>query len=238
MSAVRTLSDLAATALTFFKIGLGSTAVRLKNASAILRIRNAADSADLPIVASKVSASGDDMELNEDAAASGADWKMTLRRPSSGMSEARVFVFPAGNPSVGQELYVASYSGGVATLDYRTGTGGADQPATDTTTLAFGDSSPVALFTKQANALVKLITVIIDTPFNGTAPTLSIGIVGTTSKYAATSQIDLTAAAGSVFEIAPEVAATVGTEALIATYAPDSSSAGSARILIDTVVPS
>lgn len=234
MSALRTISDLVGTAVSYFKIGLGSTAVRLKNAAGVLRVRNDGDSADLPIVASKVSASGDSMELNEDAAGSGDDWKYTLARPASGMTAAVTLTLPINDGSPSQAIV----TDGSGNLSFVTLGGAADQAATDTTTLAFGDSSPVAMFTKQANALVKLIRVIIDTPFNGTAPTLSIGIVGTTSKYAATSEIDLKAAAGSIFEICPEDAATVGTEALIATYNADSSSAGSARILVDTVVPS
>ena len=231
--ALRFLSDLAGTMLSYFKI----STLRLKNDSNVLRVRNAGDSSDLPLIASLLSATGEDIELNQDAAGSGADWKMTLRRPSSGMTEARVITLPSGNPSVGQAVRVATYAGGVVGLDYVTLAGAADQAATDTTTLAFGDSSPVSMFTKQANALVQIIRVIIDTPFNGT-PTMSIGIAGTTSKYSATSEVDLTAAAGSIFEIVPEDVATGGTEALIITYAAGGASAGSARVLVTTVVPS
>ena len=67
-----------------------------------------------------------------------------------------------------QLLRVASYSGGLVTLEYASASEGATNVVLmDTTTLAFGSSSPLAMFTKPANALVERVKVIIDTPFNG-----------------------------------------------------------------------
>ena len=81
----RTPGDLRGTGLAAFLIdAIASTAVRLKNVAGVLRFRNKADDADVAIVASKLSASGDVIELNEDAASSGADWPYTLQRPSTG----------------------------------------------------------------------------------------------------------------------------------------------------------
>ena len=188
-------------------------------------------------IGSVVGASGNDIEFNESAAGSGADWKYTLRRPSTGMGEARVVVLPAGNPAIGQALQVASYSGGVVTLDYLTVAAGNDKTVVDTTSLAFGTTSPLSMFTLPANAVVMMVKVIIDTSFNNT-PSLSVGVAGTTSKYLGTGDVDLTASAGTVFEIAPGLPANGSTEALIATYSAGGASAGAARILVEYVIPS
>jgi hypothetical protein len=219
---------------TIFQIGIGG--LNLKFSGGKLRLRNAADSADAEFVASQLSASGDDIVLNEDAAGSGAGRTFTLRRPSSGMSEARVIVLPSGNPAVGQALQVASYASGVVTLDYLTVAAGNDKVITDTTSLAFGDTSPKTMFTLPANAVVHLVKVIVDTAFNGTAPTLSIGVSGTTSKYMAATENDLKTT--GVYEVDPGLTADGTTNAIIATYSADSSSAGAARIEVSYSIPS
>jgi len=240
--ALQWLSNLVGTMQAYFRIG--ASGPRLKNNSGVLDIRNADDSAyasarmdDLTAedtTLNTLDVKDNDLDLNSDAAGSGADWKYTLRVPSSGMTAAVVLTLPINDGSSGQVLE----TDGSGVLSWVTKAGGANQAKTDVTNLAFGDSSPVTMFTKEAGSKVKEIRVYIDTPFNGTAPTVSIGVVGTTSKYAATTEIDLKAAAGSVFVITPEDAVEGGTEALIATYSADSSSAGAARIEVDTVVPS
>ena len=231
--------DLLGTTGQFFRVGLSGP--RLKNESGALHVRNAADAAFADMVvatlqAAGINITGNDLVLNSDGA-SGADRTMTLRRPSTGMSVNLVIQLPAGDPAPGQAMTVTSFAGGVIVLDWATVAGGTDKVVTDTTTLAFGATSPLALFTLPANAVVKSVKVIVDTAFNGT-PTVSIGISGTTSKYMGSGQVDLTAAAGTVFEVDPGLAAVGSTEALIATYAAGSASAGSARILGDYVIPS
>ena len=183
-----------------------------------------------------LSLTGNDLVLNSDGA-SGADRTMTLRRPSTGMSQNLIIVLPAGDPSPGQALTVASAAGGTITLEWTTVAGGSDKVVCDTTSLAFGAGATVAMFTLPANAVVKKVQVIIDTAFNGT-PSLSIGISGTASKYMGSGQVDLTAAAGTIFEVDPGLTANGSTEDLIATYAAGSASAGAARILVDYVIPS
>lgn len=223
------------TTLTKFQLGIGGPF--LKAVSSKVRARNAADNADAELVGSILAASGDDLVINEDAAGSGADWKMTFRRPGSGMSEHRTVVLPSGNPAVGQVLQVASYAGGVVTLDYLTVAAGSDKTVCDTTSLAHNTSSPLTLFTLPANAVITLIQIIIDTAFDG-APTVTIGVTGTTSKYAGATDSDLTAQAGTVFEIVPGQTANGATENLIATYSAASATVGAARILIYYVIPS
>lgn len=227
------LSDLAGTALNFFQIGIGAAALRLKAVSGKIRARNPGDTADVPLVGSVLAASGDDIQLNEDAAGSGADWLYTLRRPSSGMSGPVVLTLPPDNGSPSQVLS----TDGSGVLSWITVAGGNDKPVVDTTTLAFGASSPLAMFTLPANAVVRKVSVVIDTAFNG-APSLSVGITGQTSKYLGSTQVDLTAAAGTVFEVDPGVAPSGSPENLIATYAAGGATQGSARILVEYVIPS
>jgi len=228
--------DLLGTLNNKFQLGLGGP--QLKNNSGVIEGRNAADSAYATIRALLFQTYGDDFELNAGAAGSGADWKFTLRRPSTGMAHALTVVFPSGDPAPGQALTVASFTSNVITLQWTTIAAGTDKVVTDTTSLAFGSTSPVSMFTLPANAVVERVRVIIDTAFNGTAPTMSVGISGTTSKYLASTQVDLKAAATTVFEVTPGIAASGSSEALIITYAADSSSAGAARVEVDYVIPS
>lgn len=233
----RIISDLLGTALSKFQLGIDSGALLLKAVSSKIRVRNKADSADAPFVASKVSSSGDSIGLNEDAAGSAADWTMDIQRPTSGMSEARTIILPAGNPAVGQALYVSAYAGGTVTLDYLTIAAGSDKPVIDTTTVAFGASSPVAMFTKPANAVTLHIWAVVDTAFDGVSPTASIGITGTTSKYMSSTELDLTTL-GTYEVFRADVATVGGTENIIATLSAGGSTAGSVRFLYEYVIPS
>lgn len=217
------------------QLGLGGP--KVKGSSGKVQARNAADNAMATIEAALFATYGNDFELNSGAAGSGADWKMTLKRPSTGMTHALNITMPAGDPAVGQALTVASFSGDNITLEYTTVAGGTDKVVVDTTSLAFGTSSPLSMFTKPANGVVRSVKVIIDTAFNGT-PSLSIGISGTTSKYMPSTAIDLTAAAGTVFEYDAGEAGVGSTEALIATYSAGSASAGAARIEVAYCIPS
>lgn len=228
-------TDLLGTVLQKFQIGIGGP--QIKNNAGTIEGRNAADAAYTAIAALLFKTYGNDFELNSGAAGAGADWKYTLRRPSTGMTHDLTVVFPATDPAVNQALTVASFAANVITLQWTTVAAGTDKPVYDTTSLAFGSASPLAMFNLPANAVYLSSQLIIDTPFNG-APSLSIGIVGNTAKYVAATQVDLTAAAGTVFEITPGQAANGSIEALIATYAAGGASAGAARIIVAYVIPS
>jgi hypothetical protein len=227
--------DLLGTVFSKFQIGIGGP--NLKNNAGTLESRNAADTAYAAIAALLFKTYGNDFELNSAATGSGADWKYTLRRPSTGMTHDLTVVLPATDPAVGQALTVASFAANVITLQWTTVAAGTDKSVYDTTALAFGTASPVAMFNLPANAVYLSTKVIIDTPFNGT-PSLAIGISGNTAKYLAATQVDLTAAAGTVFDITPGLAASVSIEALIATYAAGGATAGAARLLVAYVIPS
>lgn len=219
------------------QLGIDSAAINLKSIGGKLRARNKADSADVPVVGSVIAASGDLIQINEDAVGSGADWLMTLNRPAAGMTHALNLTFPSADPAVGQALTVSTFAGDNIALSYTTIAAGADKTVNDTTSLAFGTVSPLAMFTLPINAVVMNVTVVIDTPFNGT-PSLSVGVTGTLSKYLSSTQVDLTAAATVIFEIEPGLAAIGTTESIIATYAAGGATAGAGRILVSYSTPS
>ena len=226
--------DIIATSYTKFQIGLGSAGAVLKVASSKIRARNVADSADMPLVGSVIAASGDSIQINEDAVGSGADWALNIARHASGMTAAMTLTLP---PTVGSTNQVLTTDGSAGNLSWTSVATGNDKIVTDTTSLAFGSSSPLTMFTNPVNGVVQRVRVIIDTPFNGT-PSLSIGISGTTSKYMASTQVDLTAAAGTTFEVKPGLASVGSTEAIIATYSAGAATAGAARIETDYCIPS
>lgn len=218
-------SDLLGTTKAFFKIG-GTTGVRLKNSSSNLLVRNTGDTADAEVTASKINVSGDVVDINSDAAGAGADWKYTLQRPASGMSAAVTLTLPVDDGTASQVL--STDGSGVLSWVSAGSTGLADKM--DTTSLAFGASSPVAMFTTGAADIIDRVEVIIDTAFDGT-PTMSVGVAGTTSKYMGTTDVDLTAVATTVFEVHPGLPA-AGAEALILTYSAGGASTGAARVIV------
>jgi len=223
--------DLLGTTKTFLRIGFSGP--RLKDVSGNLAIRNPGDSADAELTTAKLNVSGNAVDLNSDAAGAGVDWKYTLQRPSSGMGAAVTLTLPPDDGSPDQVL--KTDGSGVLSWTSAASTEASDK--IDTTTLAFDATSPVAMFTLPANAVIEKIQVIIDTAFDGT-PSASVGIAGTVSKYLAATEIDLTMPATTVFEIHPGVVAPGGTEALIITYAQGGATAGSARFLVFYAIPS
>lgn len=225
--------DALGTVFTKFQVGLGAAGLVLKVTANKFRARNVADTVDAPLVGSVIAASGDSIQLNEDALGAGADWLMSLNRPATGMTAAVNFTFPATVGTAGQAMTIDGSSGQMA---WTTVAAGSDKMVVDTTNIAFGTISPLTLFTLPANAVVEVVRVIVGTPFNG-APAVSIGIAGTTSKYMGATQVDLMAAANTVFEVAPGVTPVGTTEALIATYSGGGATVGAGRIEIDYVVP-
>lgn len=229
--------DLLGTVLSKFQLGIGGP--QLKNNAGAVEARNPADSAYAQLNALALSLFGTGgIVLNAGASESGSSWKFTIQNPTSGQTEDITLIMPAAAPSNGQVLSVTSFSAGVATLGWSANSASANAPTIESTALAFGSTSPVSMFTLPANAVVLKCKVVVDTPFTGgTAPSLSVGVSGTASKYMGSTQVDLTAPAGTVFEVDPGVAADAASENLIATYAGNSSTAGAARIIVDYAIP-
>lgn len=217
-------SDLLGTTAAYFKLGLAG--VRLKNNGGNLDVRNNADSADAEITASKVNVSGDVVVINSDAAGSSADWLYTLQRPASGMTAAVTLTFPTTNGAPSQALI----TDGDGNLDWADAGDTSLASKMENTALAFGSSSPVTMFTLPADNLVEKIQVYVDTAFNGTAPTMSVGYTGSTSAYMPATAVDLKTT--GLYEYHPLVAISGSTVALEIAYSADSSSAGAARVVV------
>lgn len=230
---IKFIADLGGTLLTSFRIGAAGAATRLKKITGGFAVRNDADSADEELTASKFNASGNTgLVINSDSAGAGADWKITINRPASGMTADYTLTLPVDDGSASQYLQ----TDGSGNLSWQTVSAGATNIVqTDDTALAFGASSPVAMFTKPANAKLGEVRVYVDTAFDGSTPTLSIGITGTTSKYGSTGQVDLKTVGLYVWD--PGVDVVSGTEPIIATYSASASTVGAARIEVDYVVP-
>jgi hypothetical protein len=226
--------DAIGTSLGSFLVGLGSTGVRLKNVSGNMSVRNKADNADVNLTAARLLASGDNILINSDAANTGSDWTFQLSRNVAQSAALEIQAPPAKGTDGFVLRQKAGTAAGVLELELAAPVAGA--PTQDTTSLAFGTTSPLALFSLPANAVVDFIDIVIDTPFNGT-PTLSIGITGTLSKYMSATQIDLSETAGTSFNISPNITPSGTVENLIATYAAGGATAGAARILVTYAVP-
>lgn len=212
--------------------GVGLTGPKLKQSGNNLLVRNNADGADSEITASKVNISGENFVLNSDAAGAGADWTYTFVRPTTGMTAAVSLTLPVDDGTAGQVLS----TNGTGVLSWVSAGTTSHLTARDTTTIAFGASSPVTMFTLPANAVLEKVQVIIDTAFD-TAATVTVGIVGTTSKYSGTSDVNLQATAESEFTVFSGKAPSGSTEAIIATYVASGAAAGSARVIVDYSVP-
>lgn len=223
--------DLRGTFSTIIRLGLAG--LQLKSVGGKIRARNAADDADAPLVGSTIAASGDSITLNEDAAGSGSDYALTLSRPAAGMTQNLTFTLPADYGTAGYAM-VTDGAGGLA---FASSAAATNLEATDTTDLAFNSTGTVAMFQLPANAVVRLVAIVIDEAFDGT-PSLSIGVTGELSRYLGSTQVDLTYAAGTVFEVDPSAAAEATAQDLVATYSAGGATEGAARMLVSYVIPS
>ena len=222
-------ADLIGTTLNFFRIG--KTGPRLKDDSGNLSVRDSGDTADVEVTASQFNASSDvGLVINSDAAGAGDDWKLTLQRASTGMTADVTLTLPVDDGTAGQILS----TDGSGNLSWVSAGSTAACLTIDTTTLAFGASSPVSLFTLPANAVIDHVDVIVDTVFDGT-PTVTVGVSGDTARYFGAGDALLGEVA--VYRTHPGIEANVSTEALIATYSAGGATAGSARILVAYSVP-
>ena len=85
--------DLKGTSQTSFQISKGGP--RAKAVSGEIHIRNSSDAAYAALLASVLKASGNSLELNALAAGAGADRKMTISRPATGMVADVNYTLPA-----------------------------------------------------------------------------------------------------------------------------------------------
>jgi len=217
------------TQVTKFIIGLAG--VTLKNNSQNLVVRNHADTLDASVTASQYFASGDTgLVINSDSAGTGADWKISIARPTSGMTADWSLTLPTTPGSAAQVLS----TNGSGVTSWVSAASTAACWSVDTTSFAFGSSSTVTMFTLPANAVIDRVTIIVDTAFDGTA-NLSVGISGNASKYAASSDSDL--AQLDRYDIPNQSVADVSTEALEIAYSAGGATVGAGRVLVTYAVP-
>jgi hypothetical protein len=125
---------------------------------------------------------------------------------------------------------------GTGNLTFVAPISGASGWKVDTTTIAFGTGATTQAMVLPANAIVDRATVIVDTPFNGTAPTMSIGLQGGSGfEYAGVGDINLKV--GDRYDMPSQLAAVGTTGNIDILYTADGSSAGSARVLITYAIP-
>jgi hypothetical protein len=214
--------DLLGTVANVFQFGLGGPKAKPMTSSK-LALRNAADSDDAELMASKVSLSGADMAVTANG------HTLTLSGNSALGGDLQI-IFPQGKGSDGQSLVQkAGTAAGVIEFEWASAGNTAPLDHVDTTTVGFGSTSPVALFNTGAATVLEYFEVIVDTAFDGT-PSLSIGVEGSVSKYVPSTKVNLTAAAGTKFRIPVSLPAQ-GAESLIATFAAGGATVGSARLL-------
>lgn len=230
------MQDLSGSSQASFSVGGAAVGTRLKASGNNLVIRNFADAADAQITASQVNISGDVLVFNSDASEAGADWKLTLQRAASGMTANVTFTLPPDDGTPGQVLQ----TDGSGVLTWASAGTTADCWKTVTKEVNFGDSSTITFFTLPADAVSVQVNVVIDTPFDGTAPTLSVGVNGgSASKFMTATKNNLKAAAGSNFAATACMALTPdgSTQDIEIAYSADSSAAGVARVSFTYMVP-
>ncbi len=210
----RIISDLVGTLQSTFRLGAG----RLKIVSSVLTARNAADTANYPIAASTVGHLA-------------ADGKRVTLDVAEGMAADLTFTLPVADGSSGQAI-VTDASGNLSFTSIATANNTVKEYED---VVAFGTSSPITVFTPPADARIGKIKVEVETAFNGTAPTLSVGVAGSTARYMGATDSDLKTV--GIYEVDAAYEEDGSPEAVIITYSADSSSEGSARVSIQYANP-
>lgn len=211
---------------------LGLLGVRLKDVTGNLSVRNTGDTADAEVTAAKFNASGDTgLVINSDSTGTGSDWKISIARPTTGMTSDWTLVLPTTDGSPNQVL--VTDGNGVTSWESPSSTSASW--SVDSTDFTFGSSSPVTMFTLPANAVINSVIVIVDTAFDGT-PSLSVGVNGgSASKYVASTDVNLNVA--DRYEVPNQSLPVVGTEALEITYSAGGASVGAGRVLVTYGIP-
>ena len=230
MSATLNFLKLDGTTSAKLQLNAAAGGVVLKNSSANLIVRNAADSSDATVTGAQFLSSGNTgLVLNSAATESGASWKLSIARPASGQTADWTLTLPASPGSVGQVL---STDGAGNTTWISTASGATD--TTISTSLAFGDGSTVASFTLPTGGIIMSMEMVVDTAFDGT-PTASVGIAADHSLFMGTGDMNLNISAG--WNVDPNVVPAGSAEPVIIYYSAGGATVGAARLIINFAVP-
>jgi hypothetical protein len=205
------------TQVSNFRLGL--LGVRLKDNAGSLDVRNTGDTAFTDVKAQAVTVFNNTAGFGnkiQTGATQAADYVYTL---------------PLTDGTTGQVLE----TDGSGVLNWVSAGSTSQCWSVDSTSFAFGTSSPITMFTLPANAVISSVIVIVDTAFDGT-PTLSVGVNGgSASKYVSTGDVNLLVA--DRYEV-PNQSIPVGTtEALETTYSAGGATVGAGRVLVTYAVP-
>jgi hypothetical protein len=92
------------------------------------------------------------------------------------------------------------------------------------------------VFTPPASAHILKVIVDVETAFDGSSPSLSVGVAGTASRYMATTQNDL--ATVGIYEVSPCYEEDGTPEAVIVTFSAGAgATAGSVRVSVEYANP-
>ena len=106
----------------------------------------------------------------------------------------------------------------------------------DSTTVNYNSSATIPAMTLPANAIVDKVSVIVDTPFNGTAPTLTVGLQGGTGfEYVAANDANLKV--GDRYDVPSQLPPVGSSGNIEILYTADGSGAGAARVVVTYTVP-
>ena len=143
---------------------------------------------------------------------------------------------PATKGTTGQIPAIkAGTAAGVIELEWVNAGSNASSLKKGLVNLVFGSAATIPMIT-TGTATLDSIDVFIDTPFNGLAPQITIGVAGNLSKYGIATAQQLKATAGSRFTIL-NGKLSPGSEDIIITYLSDSSTTGAARIIPNFATP-
>lgn len=187
---IRFVSDLAGTILSYFRIG----SHRLKSipgSGEVLEVRDKADTEDRPILVREV--------VIRDPA-SGFVYRVTVPETSPAyLTGDLTLALPPDAGSSAQALLTDgagnTYWGTVAT--------GANATKTQTETITFNDVGLYPIFTPPQGALIESVKIVVDTSFDGSDPTCSVGVAADEQRYLTIVQAELASAANTIFEVAP-----------------------------------
>lgn len=197
-------------------LGELAAAIALVNAQ-VLAWNNGSDD----ITVSQLLQTGLSMLLNSDAAQSGADWRYSLNVPATGMTANQAITFPVNQGQAEQALI----GNGAGVLQY------ASVIRSVPLAFNFGAAATTSFFTLLAGDFLRRIECQIIIAFNGTAPTIAIGIAGNTGKYLPSGRADLKSASGGLLGFPNRLDAPSADEPIVLTYTASSSTVGSARLI-------
>ena len=111
-----------------------------------------------------------------------------------------------------------------------------DTRKADSTTVNYNSSATIPAMTLPVDAIVDKVSVIVDTPFNGTAPTLTVGLEGGTG-FEYVSAGDANLKVGDRYDVPSQLPPVGSSGNIEILYTADGSGAGAARVVVTYTVP-